>query len=365
VKHHTDIVRIEAFPLDVRLKSPFTTATSNLQAINNVAVRLDLVDGSSGWGEIPVLPPTTFEDQKTALNAVEECRDFLMGQRACEWRRIAEELRERMPRHASVRAGLEMALLDALSHSWKMPLFIFFGGCGDRIKTDITIPICPAGPAGELARQYRIAGFETIKTKIGLDTGEDIERVLAIRSGHPDCRLVLDANEGYSAEQALAMLAELRAAGIQPALLEQPVPREDWEGLGRLSREAEVTVAADETCRDVPDALRIGRENLAQVINIKLAKCSVAQALEIYHVARAFGLGLMIGGMVETRLAMGFSAHFAAGLGGFDWIDLDTPLLLASDPVMGGYAVKGAEYYLDTGGYGHGGVLAEGASPVS
>ena len=65
----------------------------------------------------------------------------------------------------------------------------------------------------------------------------------------------------------------------------------------------------------------------------------------------------MIGGMVETRIAMGFSAHFAAGLGGFDWIDLDTPLLLAEDPVCGGYIAKGPCYQLDVGSYGHGGVL--------
>jgi L-alanine-DL-glutamate epimerase-like enolase superfamily enzyme len=362
VKNNTEIIRIETFPLNVQLKSPFTTSTSNLHAINNVAIRLDLGDGSSGWGEIPILPPTTHEDQKTAINALEEYRDHLLGQNASEWRRITAELQERISPFASVRAGLEMALFDALSHSWKIPLFIFFGGYQDKVKTDITIPICPAKTAEKLAKQYRLTGFETIKTKIGLDMTEDIDRVLAIHRGHPDCRLVLDANEGYSVNQTLEMLSELRTAGIHPALLEQPVPREDWEGLGRISREAKVIVAADESCRNARDAIRIGSENLAHVINIKLAKCGIIHALEIYNIARAYGLGLMIGGMVETRLAMGFSAHFAAGLGGFEWIDLDTPLLLASDPVKGGYTVKGAEYNLDTGSYGHGGELMEDAS---
>jgi len=141
------------------------------------------------------------------------------------------------------------------------------------------------------------------------------------------------------------------------ALLEQPVAREDWEGLGKLAREAGMPVAADESCRSPADAIRIGAHKLAQVINIKLAKCGVVQALEIAAIARASGLGLMIGGMVETRLAMGFSAHFAAGLGGFDWIDLDTPLLLSTDPIAGGYRVRGATYRLDTGCTGHGGYL--------
>ena len=132
--------------------------------------------------------------------------------------------------------------------------------------------------------------------------------------------------------------------GIEPALLEQPVAREDWEGLGRLAREAGVPVAADESCRTPEDAVRIGRGGLAQVLNIKLAKSGVVQALDIAAIARAFGLGLMIGGMVETRLGMGFSAHLAAGLGGFDWVDLDTPLLLTDDPITGGYRSEGARF---------------------
>jgi L-alanine-DL-glutamate epimerase-like enolase superfamily enzyme len=135
------------------------------------------------------------------------------------------------------------------------------------------------------------------------------------------------------------------------------VPREDWEGLGRLAREAGIPVAADESCRSARDALRIARNGLAQVINIKLAKCGVVEALAIAAIAKAAGLGLMIGGMVETRLAMGFGAHFAAGLGGFNWVDLDTPLLLTRDPVRGGYVASGARYDLDVGTAGHGGML--------
>ena len=103
--------------------------------------------------------------------------------------------------------------------------------------------------------------------------------------------------------------------------------------------------------------VRIVAEGLADVINIKLAKCGVAAALEIASIARGAGLGLMIGGMVETRIAIGFSACFAAGLGGFEWIDLDTPLLLADDPVRGGYLADGPTYHLAGIEAGHGGSL--------
>ncbi|MDP6606786.1 MAG: enolase C-terminal domain-like protein [Dehalococcoidia bacterium] len=236
----------------------------------------------------------------------------------------------------------------------------FFGGAGDRVVTDITIPICEPGEARQLAAGYLDRGFSTVKTKVGLDVDIDIERLLAIRDGHPACELVLDANEGYDAAQALEMLAALRSAGVEPALFEQPVARDDWEGLGRVSRDGGVPVAADESCRTPQDVLRIAHERLAPVINIKLAKAGVVAAMEIAAIARAASLGLMMGGMVETRLAMGFAAHFAAGAGGFDWIDLDTPLLMAADPVEGGYSAEGATYDLAGVRAGHGGTLRAG-----
>lgn len=109
--------------------------------------------------------------------------------------------------------------------------------------------------------------------------------------------------------------------GVSPVLFEQPVHRDDWEGLGYVSRIARdkygVSVAADESCRSLVDVKKIVAENLADVINIKLAKVGVVGALEIIEEARASGLTLMIGGMVETRLAMGFAGHLAAGLGCF------------------------------------------------
>lgn len=105
---------------------------------------------------------------------------------------------------------------------------------------------------------------------------------------------------------------------VTPVLFEQPVHRDNWEGLGHVSQIAKekygVSVAADESCRSLVDAKRIVKESLADVINIKLAKVGVLGALEIIDLVRSSGLNLMIGGMVETRLAMGFAGHLAAGL---------------------------------------------------
>lgn len=108
---------------------------------------------------------------------------------------------------------------------------------------------------------------------------------------------------------------------VTPVLFEQPVHRDDWEGLRLVTGIAKdkygVSVAADESCRSLADAKKIVNQKLADVINIKLAKVGVLGALEIVDLARTSGLNLMIGGMVETRLAMGFAGHLAAGLGCF------------------------------------------------
>lgn len=354
------ITRIEALPLDVALKAPFTIAGARLDTVSNVAVRLDLAGGWSGWGEIPILPTVTPEDQITALAAATRAGAEWTGKEALCWRPLLAALSAILPGAPTVRAGLEMALFDALARSHDVPLFEYFGGAADSVETDITIPICEPAEACRLAARYRRRGFTTVKTKVGIDPTHDLNRIHAIRLGHPDCRLVLDANEGYDVAQTLSLLRSLRGMGYEPALLEQPVPRDDWDGLARLAREAGVPVAADESCRSAEDAARIARDGLAQVINVKLAKCGVAQALEIIAIARASGLGLMIGGMVETRLAMGFGAHLAAGTGAFQWIDLDTPLLLAEDPVRGGYTAQGPRYSLGHIAAGHGGELDAG-----
>jgi L-alanine-DL-glutamate epimerase-like enolase superfamily enzyme len=340
------IVAIEARPLNAPLLAPFVIASGRRDNVENVAVSVRLDSGVTGWGEIPSLQPVTVEDQDIALAAVQRIAPWLEGRNATRWRSLAHELAEREPDLSATRAGVEMAIVDALCRAWRVPLYQFFGGAGHTVTTDITIPICPPDEAAALARGYAAAGFAIIKTKVGLDVDADVERLRAIRRGHPRCRFIIDANQGYSSDDALRVLRILRQAGIEPALFEQPVAREDWEGLGRVTADGGVPVAADESCRTARDAIHIARHRLASVVNIKVAKSGLVQALDIAAIARAADLGLMVGGMIETRIAMGVSAHFAAGLGGFDWIDLDTPLLLSEDPVIGGYQAQGPRYDL-------------------
>ncbi|GAB2270352.1 hypothetical protein Dimus_005255 [Dionaea muscipula] len=356
------VERAEARSLNVPLIAPFTIASSRLDRVENVAIRVELTDGSVGWGEAPILPSVTAEDQPLALGKATAACELLRVWPSMNLGFVLGEMSALLPGHelASVRAGMEMAIIDAVAHSICVPLWRLFGGVSDTITSDITIPIVSADSAAKLASKYRKQGFKTLKLKVGKNLNADIQVLEAIRLVYPDCKFILDANEGYTANEALDVLQILKDVGITPVLFEQPVCKDNWEGLGHVTRVAKdkfgVAVAADESCRCISDAERIAEENLAHVINVKLAKFGVVGALEIIETAIASGLNLMIGGMVETRLAMGFAGHLAAGMGCFRYIDLDTPLLLSEDPVFGGYEVAGAVYKFSNS-RGHGGFL--------
>jgi L-alanine-DL-glutamate epimerase-like enolase superfamily enzyme len=113
-------------------------------------------------------------------------------------------------------------------------------------------------------------------------------------------------------------------------------------------------VAADESAIDVADVLRIARTGAAQVVNIKLMKRGIVEALDMVAVCRANHLQLMIGGMVESILAMTTSACFAAGLGGFSYVDLDTPMFMAENPFSGGFIQQGCTLDVQHIAAGHG-----------
>ena len=139
-----------------------------------------------------------------------------------------------------------------------------------------------------------------------------------------------------------------------PLLLEQWLAKDDLEGMRALGAESGWTVAADEAVSTADDARRLAAARGAAVINIKLMKAGIAEALRVAAVARDEGLGLMIGGNIESILAMTVSACFAAGTGGFGYADLDTPLFLAENPFEGGYAMEGGHISVAHIEAGHG-----------
>ncbi len=351
----TTVTRVDIWPLDVPLTDPFVVATGTKTTADNLFVRVTLRSGAVGYGEIAPFPEVGGADREAARRAAVRLTQAVLGRSAADWRDTAPTFGEgSVPGaptpDAAARCGIETALLDAWCRTRRTSVWHALGAADVRPReTDITIPIAGVDRSVALARGWHARGFRLFKTKVGADVGEDIRRLEAIHRACPGARFIADANQGFSLPTCRAFLAALRRIGVPLELLEQPVPRDDWEGMAALVRDGSVPVAADESARSLADVREIVARRAADVINIKIMKCGVSEALEIAAAGRAAGLRLMIGGMVETRVAMGCSFGLVLGLGGFDFLDLDTPLLLAADPVSGGYRYEGPQLVPWTG----------------
>jgi L-alanine-DL-glutamate epimerase-like enolase superfamily enzyme len=216
-----------------------------------------------------------------------------------------------------------MALLDAYTKLLGIPLYQLLGGAENKIETDYTIDIVSTAMAKVNAASLSQKGYRIIKTKVGKNLIDDIDRILAIKDGAPNCDILLDANQGYSANEALQFLGELKKNNIRPVLFEQPVVKHDLQGMKFVKDNTSIPIAADESVFTSADAVRIVRTGCADIINIKIMKSGIIEALDIAAIARSANIGLMIGCMLESKLGLGTSVHFAAGLGDFRFIDLD------------------------------------------
>lgn len=332
-------------PLQVPLHTPFAISSETTTVTNNFWVKVTLDDGREGWGEAAPSPTLMGETAKTVEAALNDAKSLLIGQPA-RWRLCVQILNRNLNAQKSACAAIEVALLDALTKRQGIPLWQWLGGASDELETDVTVPIMPVDEAKSFAAEFAAKGFRKLKLKLSGDLETDEARVIAVHEAVPNASLQLDANQAYTATKALLLLKRLEKFGIVPILFEQPVPKSDWDGMKWLTQNSPVPICADETVITADDALRVVKENAAHAINIKLMKSGIAESLKIIATAHTANLQLMIGAMVETELGLTAAAHLAAGIGGFDFVDLDTHLFLSSSPFEAGFGQTGAKLTL-------------------
>ena len=336
------VERIDCWPVDIALKDPFVVATGSRTVAENLFIRVTLSDGSRGYGEAAPFPEVGGETRAASLAAVSQLGRTMLGYPVDQFKNLAQHFREQAPDQPAARCGLETALLDAHCHSLGLPLWMLWGGADLREhETDITIPIETLGKTVALVRGWHSKGFRLFKMKIGRDVDGDVRRLEAVHREFPEVAFIGDGNQGFSREECFAFVRGVARFGGRLRLLEQPLVREDLDGLAAIRRETGIAVAADESVRSLLDAQQVVAQRAADYINIKIMKTGVMEAREIALFTLASGLKLMIGGMVETRIAMGCSFGLVLGMRGFEVLDLDTPLLLDTDPVTGGYGYNG------------------------
>ena len=329
-----------------KLVRPFRTAKGQHDLLENVLFELELSSGIRGFGEAAVATHITGETVSETLKNLREAARSVTGRELSEFPGIAEEFKSKFGKNKCALAALEMALLDAASRVKKVPLWHAFGTRLRTLRTDMTVVLGDVADAETATREILRRGIRSFKVKIGRDFDLDLKRLAVVARLAPQCPIYLDANQGFTAAQTLKFLKELKALKVRPALVEQPVSKEDWGGLGKVTREGGVLVCADESASSLEDAKRIIKTKAAGAINVKFTKTGILEAYEIARLAKRNGIKLMIGTMMETPLAVTAAAHLAAGFGGFDFVDLDAPFFMAENVTRGTFVTRSGVYDL-------------------
>jgi L-alanine-DL-glutamate epimerase-like enolase superfamily enzyme len=232
-----------------------------------------------------------------------------------------------------------MALYDSCETS-TVTLYVFLGGKKKPLETDLTIGIHSAEEMAEQAKDFVRRGVRIIKIKLGKNATDDIERVRMIREAvGKDITLRIDANQGWSFEDAKLALTELGKYNVE--FCEQPMRRYNDHHLPALKKISPIAIMADESVFDHYDAERVIASNGCSSVNIKFSKSGgILEAIKINEVCEKI-IFCMMGGMLESRVALTAFAHFATAKDNIKFYDMDTCLLHKTDPVTGGVKYNG------------------------
>lgn len=305
-------------PYTIQLRTTWRIAHGSTDQRHNV-----LVDIAGGKGEGAGVPHHG-ESQAGIIAYLEQ-----LGERDWDPYQIEDQLNALPPGSKSAQAAIDMALHDLLGQQLGQPLYRILGLNPQKIpETSFTVSMDEPAIMAERARQ---SNLPIIKIKLGSPDDEAI--VSAIRQATP-ARLRVDANAGWSREKALQMIPRLVQYDLE--FIEQPLPVGDIEGLRELRAQlraqgVQIPIFADENIKTAQDVAE--HAGAVDGVVIKLMKTGgIRAALRAIHTARAHGMQIMLGCMVETTLGVTAAAHIAALC---DYADLDGPLLIANDPCRG------------------------------
>ena len=225
----------------------------------------------------------------------------------------------------AARCGLDIALHDLIGKDLDRPLYRLLGLEREATpRTSFTLGIAPIDET--LAKVRAVGPHPILKIKLG--RGAEIETIAAIRAIYTGT-IRVDANEGWTPEQTVSILAELARHDIE--FCEQPIPAGTPERLRWIRERSPIPIVTDEDSRDARDLGALA--GCVDGINVKLVKCGgIRGALAMIHTARALGFKVMLGCMVESQILTTAAAHLSPLV---DWADLDGPFLTASDPFDG------------------------------
>lgn len=321
---------------------PFTIATGTMHYAQNIFIRVHTDTGLYGVGECSAFPMIVGETQATCFEMAKDFAALWKNKNAAALEERLQELHSYTAFNATIKSAFDMALYDLAAKAAGQPLYRFLGGNKKELETDLTIGIDTPGNMANKALDFVKRGVRIIKIKLGKNAREDVERVRRIReAAGPSIGLRIDANQGWSYEDALFALTAMGPYNIQ--FCEQPMRFWDDDKLPALVKQSPIKIMADESVFSHYDAKRIIAAGACDYVNIKFAKSGgIWEARKIHSVCKENNIPCMMGGMLESRIALSAFAHFALAHDNVIFYDMDTCMLgHKTDPVTGGVQYKG------------------------
>jgi L-alanine-DL-glutamate epimerase-like enolase superfamily enzyme len=319
------MIQLRHHAIDIQLRHTFRLARGDSDSRRVLIVEIEH-DGLTGRGE--AAPIARYgQDAVSAARAVEAMGARMGDPRAFD----SAAARVAVAGEPAAEAAVDMALRDLAGKRLGVPLYELLGIDPSSMPvTSFTIGMDTPDIVEEKVREAE--RFAVLKVKMG---SEDDRRVLEAVRSVTDRPVRVDANEGWTLEDALARLEWLQEMGVE--FVEQPLPADQLDEMRELKRQSPLPLIADESVAHAEDIPRLAEA--FDGINIKLMKCGgLGEALRMIHVARAHGLKIMLGCMVESSLAITAAAHIAPLV---DWADLDGNLLITNDPFIGAEVEEG------------------------
>jgi o-succinylbenzoate synthase len=334
------ITEIRCHRLTAPLHTPFVTALRRTEHLETTVVEVVDDDGVSGYGEAPQVWRVTGE----SLAGAEAClsgplADVVRGRSVDDLPDLSAQLLDAVVGNFGAKAAMDVALHDLASRRAGVSLTAFLGGPtgAQRVPTDVTVSAGEPDELAATATKRTAEGFSVLKLKVGTDAASDVARVRAVREAAPGARIRVDANQGWTPDQAIAVIRAMEDAGLDVEFVEQPVERHDVRGLAAVTAAVDTPVMADESVFGLRDLAAVIDLRAADLVNVKLAKCGgLGVARELLERTRAAGMGTILGSMMEGPIGVGVAAALVAAVGTSHVSDLDAAWWASASPVVGG-----------------------------
>ncbi len=329
---------------------PFTIATGTMDFAQNILIKIFTSENIIGIGECSAFPMIVGETQNTCYEMAKDFAKLWKGKDALNIEERLDELHLFIAGNSTIKSAFDMALYDIAAQHANQPLYEFLGGTKKEMLTDITVGIGSPETMAQQAKALVENGASILKIKLGKDVATDVARIKNIRESIADnVKIRIDANQGWSVADAKDALTKLAKYNIE--FCEQPMRTYNDEHLPELIKISSIKIMADESVYNHHDAFRLIKNNACHYINIKFAKSGgIHEAIKIIAVAKENNIPCMMGGMLESRVALSAFAHFAAANPQIIFYDMDTCMLGHKlDPVIGGVTYNGYAVQLPDG----------------